>query len=507
MVNTKDYELALESLQSALSLAQSHPNFKEVTNNRELVLARYHSAFQFDTIQQLSEETFRSFLYFENNHHWSGLYRKGLRLCENMPALRSALATLLNPSLPLAERWNKSVRNLPGLGKALATAILIVSSPNEFGVWNNTSVRALRQLNIWPDFPRGSHSGEKYEIINQQLNRLAKDLDIDLWTLDALMWSVIPRDLIAGGEDNSEDGTNIPHAQKEKAQVPDAELIETIVNSLKTIGEYRNYYDPERVGWEEYIYEIFHVLGFSTEKIDSRLFFLKDMGGPAPQVLVLCSFPQENIAAIAPGICWDSYLRYAARYYEVKWGILTNGLQLQVFDYGNLSNNTQLFWSNLDETIKNQSLDGFYSLHKTLSSLKSQKIKLEDRKITLETPREYWEKRSSRKSMALVDMMIDILREISEPTVTYTKSRIAIETSGQQFIWCHPRNVPHLHLVVRVGEDRDNLLAKAVDHGIQCNKSNKSRERIRFVLTAKDVEEKRNFLREVIGIAEELSHQ
>jgi hypothetical protein len=40
----------------------------------------------------------------------------------------------------------------------------------------------------WPTFPRGASSGEKYEIINSVLLDLARDLDIDLWALDALWW-------------------------------------------------------------------------------------------------------------------------------------------------------------------------------------------------------------------------------------------------------------------------------------------------------------------------------
>jgi hypothetical protein len=495
MAKTKDYVHALEKLQSALSQAESHPNFNNVTSNRDIVLVRYNPAFQFDTVQYLSEETFRSFLYFENNHHWSGLNRKGLKLCENMPALRDALATLLNPTLPLADRWNSSVRNLRGLGKALATAILIVSSPSEFGVWNNTSERALRTLNIWPDFPRGSFSGQKYGIINQLLNHLALDLSIDLWTLDALMWRVIPKDLQTREANTPGDS-------------PDAVSFETIGNALKTIKEYRDYYDPEGSGWAEYVYEIFHVLGFSTEKIDSRLSFLKDMGNKTPQVLVLCNLPQEDKVAIAPGIRWDSYLRFAASYYDVKWGILTNGLQLQVFSYGNRNNDAPLFWSDLDETIKNQRLEGFYSLHKTLSSLRNEN-KLLDRDHTTHRKlrRESWEERANHRAMAVVDAMIKIVREVAEPRVSYAKSRIAIGTSGKYFIWCHPRKVPHLRLRLRVGEDMDILLEKFALRGIQCSRGTRFTDRIRLTLTDKEVAKNGDILREVVRIAEELSRQ
>lgn len=383
MVNTRDYEQALGKLRGALSEAQSHTNFKNVTSNRDIVLARYHPAFQFDTILQLSEETFRSFLYIENNHHWSGLYRKALKLCENMPALRSALATLLNPTLPLAGRWNKSIRNLRGLGKALATAILIVSSPNEFGVWNNTSERALRILNIWPNFSRGSLSGEKYEIINQLLNHLAMDLGIDLWTLDALMWGVVGKDIDTGGMNTPVDGpVDTDSRMKKNARVPDAMSFETIANSLKTIKEYRDYYDPGGSDWVNYVSEIFHVLGFNTEKIDARLFLLKDMGSMTPQVIVLCNFPGENDASIAPGISWDSYLRFAANYYKVNWGILTNGQKLKVFDYENIKNRQSLCWEDLDEIIKDQQLESFFSIYKTFSSLRTRTHELPEKGST-----------------------------------------------------------------------------------------------------------------------------
>ncbi len=42
-------------------------------------------------------------------------------------------------------------------------------------------------------FTWGSTFGQKYEKINQLLIRLAVDLNVDLWTLDAVMWGVLPR--------------------------------------------------------------------------------------------------------------------------------------------------------------------------------------------------------------------------------------------------------------------------------------------------------------------------
>lgn len=78
-----------------------------------------------------------------------------------------------------------------GFGKAIATGILTVVYPQEYGVWNNTSEAALRQVKLWPDWARGEGVGGRYERINDLLLRLSSDLGIDLWTLDALWWFLL----------------------------------------------------------------------------------------------------------------------------------------------------------------------------------------------------------------------------------------------------------------------------------------------------------------------------
>jgi hypothetical protein len=109
-----------------------------------------------------------------------------------MDFLRKTLAILLDPTKALAKRYDEAVGRIKGFGKALATAILLVTYPQEYGVWNNTSEAALKRRGIWPDFERGSSPGQRYEKINQLLNQLANDLGVELWTLDALMWGAIP---------------------------------------------------------------------------------------------------------------------------------------------------------------------------------------------------------------------------------------------------------------------------------------------------------------------------
>lgn len=185
------YNRALEEFQKVLDRSETFIEMQEVIESRDKVISRYRKIFNLDNIQNLSEKDFRSFLYFENNRHWTGLYRQINSLTADMDVLRDALVTLLDSSQSLAKRFDKATGQIKGLGKGLATAILLVSSPKEYGVWNGTSEDALRELDLWRDYVRGSTLGQRYEKLNQLLLSLAKDLDIDLWTLDVLMWGIL----------------------------------------------------------------------------------------------------------------------------------------------------------------------------------------------------------------------------------------------------------------------------------------------------------------------------
>lgn len=123
-----------------------------------------------------------------------------------------------------------------------------------------------------------------------------------------------------------------------------------------------------------------------------------------------------------------------------------------------------------------------------------------------ETDRKYWEARASAKSIALLDLLIGIVKGISEPRVTYNKSHVAIGTSGRNFLWCHPRKGSHIHFEVRIGDERDSFIAKLEEKGIECNKSFRS-EIIKVVVTLKELDDYKQIIQELIGYGESLSHQ
>lgn len=154
--------------------------------------------------------------------------------------------------------------------------------------------------------------------------------------------------------------------------LPDS--FETIVNFLKTVKEYRDYAHPDSPEWKEYIQEIFHVLGFHTEQKAPRLISLCDIdANSSPQALMMLISPGENLEEIIPGLDWLSYLLYAANYYHVNWGILTNGLEMKVWDFRKKDYKSIYFWANLDGIIRDGRLDSFFTIYKIFSCIRGRK--------------------------------------------------------------------------------------------------------------------------------------
>jgi len=206
MADEEKYSKAISELRGvAARFKPGQRTYDEIVGFREEVFARYRPIFSSEHVSSLTKEEFTSFLYSENNHHWSSLYRKGLGAAGDMNTLRQALAVLLDEDRPIYQRFPKALGMVTGLGKAIATAILTVAYPDKYGVWNNTSEAALRQVGLWPNFERGEDIGGRYAKINGLLVRLASDLGIDLWTLDTLWWVVLePEQLPPPGSDTSQ---------------------------------------------------------------------------------------------------------------------------------------------------------------------------------------------------------------------------------------------------------------------------------------------------------------
>lgn len=155
---------------------------------------------------------------------------------------------------------------------------------------------------------------------------------------------------------------------------PQTIAIDDVQNSLRTIREYKDYYDPASDEWSNYIYEIFHVLGFNTEKINSRLFLLKSMGSSSRQALVIHSHPSENETWIAPEISWKSYLYFAASHYQVNWGIHTNGLRLEIFNFKRNRMDSVAVYQNFGKIVEDENIEAFFNVYKMFNLIDTSPI-------------------------------------------------------------------------------------------------------------------------------------
>ena len=122
-----------------------------------------------------------------------------------------------------------------------------------------------------------------------------------------------------------------------------------------------------------------------------------------------------------------------------------------------------------------------------------------------EVTRAYWDKRSHPQAMEMADTIIDMIKPIAQSKVNYNKSHISIGTVGRHFIWCYPRKAARLVIRLRVDDDRDSLVEKMIEQGVECKKG-VSPNIARFNLIMKDFEQSKDLLAEAIKIAENHSH-
>jgi hypothetical protein len=214
-------------LRQAVADWKKTSEYKKIVEVTDGVLARFQPVFSPEHVHEITEEEFRPFLLDKNNRHWSGLHRQGSRLCLNISALRRSLSLLVDDSQPVIHRLDKATTMVSGMGKNIASAILLVAYPDRYGVWNNRSEANMKRLRIWPNFDRGESFGSRYVKVNQILLQLRDSLQIDLWTLDALWWYL---------------------DQKETGFLPPVETGETTTIGMSTESE-------QRFGLERHLHE------------------------------------------------------------------------------------------------------------------------------------------------------------------------------------------------------------------------------------------------------------
>lgn len=147
-----------------------------------------------------------------------------------------------------------------------------------------------------------------------------------------------------------------------------SESLPVIENWMNTIYEYLIYAQPNAPSWDEYYQAVFQVMGFTIQKINQRIYELRNSCGSAfPCAVVVSANPGENFDVMIPGLNWGVFLSYAANYHQVDWGILFNGSEMKIYNLKR--NDFQLTFTaiNLRKILTDKQVDSFLNFCSMLS--------------------------------------------------------------------------------------------------------------------------------------------
>jgi hypothetical protein len=184
-------------------LRDSTPNMLALRLQEQEVCGYWKVIFSSRGVATLTKQDMTGFLSYRQNKRWREISKEDVT--SDMEALRAALAVLIDESRPVAERLNelepgRGALAVPFLGKAKLSAILLVTQPREYGVWNDYSERALRGLGVMPEFAAGAgvdagadghppvaRLGDQYALVNAALKKLADNNRLTMWQLDIIL--------------------------------------------------------------------------------------------------------------------------------------------------------------------------------------------------------------------------------------------------------------------------------------------------------------------------------
>lgn len=185
-------ELSVDQLREVYEQVKRAPRYSEWLQRRD----EWHERLQRwvnPDLGGLNDEQLRSeFLEFFNEgggvQTLNKIWRD--RLIRDIDKFRQTVQHLLKESVPVEKRLDAVLRGpyqIDGLGKAVATHLLMASDRGTYCLWNNKTEAGLHVLARLPKFDRGSGDGEKYLKIREAVGNLrsavgARDfLEIDLF--------------------------------------------------------------------------------------------------------------------------------------------------------------------------------------------------------------------------------------------------------------------------------------------------------------------------------------
>ena len=156
-------------------------------------------------------------------------------------ALKKQLAALLYSSGPVEKRWDVFLKSIKGMGPAMISELLTYTNPNEYVIFNKTTILCFGYLGI-PDMPKYNYqyTGKKYaqvcaiaKEIGERL-KMAGEEECDLLTVDYLLWD----EILPLAEKKTPETPSAPEVKPPVTANDSKSLHDEIKEKLVAIGEF-----------------------------------------------------------------------------------------------------------------------------------------------------------------------------------------------------------------------------------------------------------------------------
>lgn len=208
----------------------------------------YYQSFTEAKLLEMTEEDFFEYI----SKLWSMLiwgnkkYVVDKLIADNgFDALKKQLAELLYGTSPIEKRWDLFLKSVKGMGPATISELLTYSNPQEYVIFNKTTILCFGYLDI-PDMPKYNYqyTGKKYKEVCTIAKEIAQELkksgaeNYDLLAVDYFLWDEL-----------------LPLAEKKSAETPVSES-----NKPSTVSDSKSLHDEIK----EKLVAIGELLGFDS---------------------------------------------------------------------------------------------------------------------------------------------------------------------------------------------------------------------------------------------------
>ena len=184
----------------------------------------YYQSFTKDNLLAMTEDDFYEYI----SNLWSMLiwgnkkYVVDKLIADNgFINIKKQLAELLYSNADIEKRWDSFLKTVKGLGPATISELLTYVNPDEYVIFNKTTILCFGYLGI-PDMPKYNYqyTGKKYKEVCGIAKEIAAELknsgadDYDLLAVDYFLWDEI-----------------LPIAEKNPSSSVEAETLKPIVSN------------------------------------------------------------------------------------------------------------------------------------------------------------------------------------------------------------------------------------------------------------------------------------